>query len=60
MKTYSDYFEEIQSFPESTFINQKFDKARNISYSRKYTKRDVVFWELMDNTSFQTTLFLCI
>ena len=43
-----------------TFCEKKFGKPIKISYSRKYIKRDVLFWELMDNVSFQTTLFLCI
>ena len=44
-----------------TFIDKKFDKPIKISYNRKYIKRDVVvFWKLMDNVSFQTTLFLYI
>ena len=42
------------------FINKKFDKPIKISYNKKYIKRDVVFWKLMDNVSFQILLLLCI
>ena len=43
-----------------TFINKKFDKPIKISCGRKYIKREVVFWKLTDNVSFQTTLYLSI
>ena len=44
---------------QNTFVD-KFDKQAKISYSRKYIKRDVVFWKLMDNVRFKTALLLCI
>ena len=43
-----------------TFINKKCDKPIKISCGRKYIKRDVVFWKLTDNVSFQTTLYFSI
>ena len=43
-----------------TFLSKNFGKPIRISYNRKYFKRDVVFWKLMDNVSFQTAFFLCI
>ena len=42
-----------------TFKDKKFGKSIKISYSKAYIKIEVVFWKLMDNVSFQTTLFLC-
>ena len=45
---------------EITSINKNFDKTIKISYSRKYIKRDVVFWKLMDNVSSQYTLVFYI
>ena len=39
-----------------TFINKKFDEPIKISCRRKYIERDLVFWKLTDNASFQTNV----